>query len=150
MIKMIFVLNLKNYLEKHLRVWSFFLLVLILALIGSIKFAKTETLNWTIGLYCRGNLPDPKLDNFFIIEQNLRFIRVAKFDNDMVEFSKNAIELQITPNELFNRPEGLTINRETLAMKWRNSKKICALEDIENLEVLAQEHLIFLLKDNKL
>ena len=150
MIKMIFVLNLKNYLEKHLRVWSFFLLVLILALIGSIKFAKTETLNWTIGLYCRGNLPDPKLDNFFIIEQNLRFIRVAKFDNDMVEFSKNAIELQITPNELFNRPEGLTINRETLAMKWRNSKKICMLEEIENLEVLAQEHLIFLLKDNKL
>ena len=150
MIKMIFVLNLKNYLEQPLRVWSFFLLVLILALIGSIKFAKTETLNWTIGLYCRGNLPDPKLDNFFIIEKNLRFIRVAKFDNDMVEFSKNAIELQITPNELFNRPEGLTINRETLAMKWRNSKKICTLEEIENLQILAQKHLIFLLKDNKL
>lgn len=148
--KMIFVPILKEYLEKLSRVLSFFILVLILAIIGPIKFAKTETLNWTIGLYCRGNLPDPKLDNFFIIEQNLRFIRVAQFNNDMVEFSKTAIELQITPSELFNRPEGLTINRETLAMKWRNSKKICTLEEIENLETLAQEHLIFLLKDNKL
>jgi len=35
-------------------------------------------------------------------------------------------------------------------MKWRNSKKLCKLEEIENLEALAQGHLIFLLKDNKL
>ena len=68
----------------------------------------------------------------------------------MVNFSLPAIELQITPKELFNRPEGLTINRETLAMKWRNSKKLCNLEKIENLESLDKEHLIFLLKDNKL
>ncbi len=131
-------------------VWTPFLLFFASALIGPISVANTETLNWTIGLYCRGNLPDPKLDSFFILEENLRFIRVAQFNNDMVDFSISPIELQITPKELFNRPEGLTINRETLAMKWRNSKKICKLEEIQILESLAQEHLIFLLKDNKL
>ena len=149
MIKIIY-LNLKTSLEKLLGVWIPLLLFLISVIVGPISVAKTETLNWTIGLYCRGNLPDPKLDSFFIVEQNLRFIRVAQFNNDMVDFSMPAIELEITPKELFNRPEGLTINRETLAMKWRNSKKICKLEKIEKLEILAQEHLIFLLKDNKL
>ena len=148
--KMIFVLAFNKYPIKLFRVWTLLLIILLIALNSPFKLAKSETLNWTIGLYCRGNLPDPKLDSFFIVEQKLRFIRVAQFDNDMVDFSIPAIELQITPKELFNRPEGLTINRETLAMKWRNSKKICKLEEIENLESLAQEHLILLLKDNKL
>ena len=148
--RMIDELNLIKYSRKRFRVWNSLLLILILLFIGPYKIAKTETLNWTIGLYCRGNLPDPKLDSFFIIEQNLRFIRAAEFNNDVVNFSMPAIELQITPKELFNRPEGLTINRETLAMKWRNSKKVCKIEEIKNLENLAQDHLIFLLKDNKL
>ncbi len=111
---------------------------------------KAETLNWSIGLHCKSNLPDPKLDSFFIVEEKKRFIKVAHFDNDMVNFSSLPIALSITPKEFYNRPEGLTINRETLVMKWRNSKKLCYLKDIESLEQLAQQHLLVLLKDNKL
>ena len=147
---MIFFTITKNYVNKYLKKWSLFLLIIVLAFFQQISLGETKTLNWNIGLYCKGNLPDQRLDSFFIIEEKLRFIRYAQFNNDMVNFSLPAIELQITPKELFNRPEGLTINRETLAMKWRNSKKLCNLEEIENLEALAQGHLIFLLKDNKL
>ena len=68
----------------------------------------------------------------------------------MVNFSTPTIALSITPKEFYNRPEGLTINRETLVMKWRNSKKLCYLKDIQSLEQLAQQHLLLLLKDNKL
>ena len=110
----------------------------------------TETLNWSLGLHCKSNLPDPRLDSFFIVEEKKQFIRVAQFNNDMVYFSTPPIELSITPKEFYNRPEGLTINRETLVMKWRNSKKMCFLKDIESLEELAHQHLLLLLKDNKL
>ena len=111
---------------------------------------QAETLKWSIGLHCKSNLPDPRLDSFFIVEEKKRFIRVAQFNNDMVNFSMPPIELSITPKEFFNRPEGLTINRETLVMKWRNSKKMCYLQNIESLEKLAHQHLLLLLKDNKL
>ena len=112
--------------------------------------AQAETLNWSVGLHCKSNLPDPRLDSFFIVEEKKQFIRVAQFNNDMVDFSTPPIELSITPKEFYNRPEGLTINRETLVMKWRNSKKMCYLKDIESLEELAHQHLLLLLKDNKL
>ena len=95
-------------------------------------------------------MPDPKLDSFFIVEEKKRFIRVAQFNNDMINFSTPPIELSITPKEFYNRPEGLTINRETLVMKWRNSKKMCYLQNIKSLEKLAHQHLLLLLKDNKL
>lgn len=111
---------------------------------------QAETLNWSVGLHCKSNLPDPRLDSFFIVEEKKQFIRVAQFNNDMVDFSTPPIELSITPKEFYNRPEGLTINRETLVMKWRNSKKMCFLKDIESLEELAHQHLLLLLKDNKL
>lgn len=111
---------------------------------------EVETLNWSVGLHCKSNLPDPRLDSFFIVEEKKQFIRVAQFNNDMVDFSTPPIELSITPKEFYNRPEGLTINRETLVMKWRNSKKMCFLKDIESLEELAHQHLLLLLKDNKL
>ena len=111
---------------------------------------QAETLNWSVGLHCKSNLPDPRLDSFFIVDEKKQFIRVAQFNNDMVNFSTPPIELSITPKEFYNRPEGLTINRETLVMKWRNSKKMCYLKDIESLEELAHQHLLLLLKDNKL
>ncbi len=111
---------------------------------------QSETLKWSVGLHCKSNLPDPRLDSFFIVEEEKRFIRVAQFNNDMVNFSSPPIELSITPKEFYNRPEGLTINRETLVMKWRNSKKMCYLKDIFSLEQLARQHLLLLLKDNKL
>ena len=125
-------------------------LFLAIFLLSNPTIGKTETLNWSIGLYCKSNLPDPKLDSFFIVEEKKRFIKVAFFNNDMVDFSTPAIALSITPKEFYNRPEGLTINRETLVMKWRNSKKLCYLKDIQSLEQLAQQHLLLLLKDNKL
>ena len=125
-------------------------LCFIMIIFGTINLSVAETFKWSVGLHCKSNLPDPKLDSFFIIEEKRRFIRVAQFNNDIVEFSLPPIELQITPKEFYNRPEGLTINRETLAMKWRNSKKLCYIKDIKSLENLAQEHLKLLLKHNKL
>ena len=124
-------------------------LVLEVVLLSNPTIGK-ETLNWSIGLHCKSNLPDPKLDIFFIVEEKKRFIKVVRFNNDRVNFSEPPIALSITPKEFYNRPEGLTINRETLVMKWRNSKKLCYLKDIQSLEQLAQQHLLLLLKDNKL
>lgn len=125
-------------------------LALAIVSLSSPKIGQAETLNWSIGLHCKSNLPDPKLDSFFLVEEKKRFIKVAHFNNDMVNFSTRPIALSITPKEFFNRPEGLTINRETLVMKWRNTKKLCYIKDIERLEQLAQQHLLLLLKDNKL
>jgi hypothetical protein len=125
-------------------------LVLAVVLLSNPTIGKTETLNWSIGLHCKSNLPDPKLDSFFIVEEKKRFIKVVRFNNDRVNFYEPPIALSITPKEFYNRPEGLTINRETLVMKWRNSKKLCYLKDIQSLEQLAQQHLLLLLKDNKL
>lgn len=141
------ILKLKNF--KLLWCERVFL-VLAVVLLSNPTIGKTETLNWSIGLHCKSNLPDPKLDSFFIVEEKKRFIKVARFNNDMVNFSEPPIALSITPKEFYNRPEGLTINRETLVMKWRNSKKLCYLKDIQSLEQLAQQHLLLLLKDNKL
>ncbi|MDC3312171.1 hypothetical protein OAW28_05935 [Alphaproteobacteria bacterium] len=122
----------------------------LFAIVGGVSISKADTENWTMGLYCKSNLPDPKLDSFFIMEEKKKFIRVAEFNNDIVQFSLPPIELQITPKEFFNRPEGLIINRETLEMKWRNSKGICYIKEIETLKQLAQEHLVLLLNNNKL
>lgn len=141
------ILKLKNF--KLLWCERVFL-VLAVVLLSNPTIGKTETLNWSIGLHCKSNLPDPKLDIFFIVEEKKRFIKVVRFNNDRVNFSEPPIELSITPKEFYNRPEGLTINRETLVMKWRNSKKLCYLKDIQSLEQLAQQHLLLLLKDNKL
>ena len=129
----------KNYVDKYLKNLAPFFLIMVLVFFQQISLGKTETLNWNIGLYCKGNLPDQRLDSFFIIEEKLRFIRYAQFNNDMVNFSLPAIELQITPKELFNRPEGLTINRETLAMKWRNSKKLCKKKILSNCCLFCHE-----------
>ena len=108
------ILKLKNF--KLLWCERVFL-VLAVVLLSNPTIGKTETLNWSIGLHCKSNLPDPKLDSFFIVEEKKRFIKVARFNNDMVNFSARPIALSITPKEFYNRPEGLTINRETLVMK---------------------------------
>ena len=62
-------------------------LVLMVVLLSNPTIGKTETLNWSIGLHCKSNLPDPKLDSFFIVEEKKRFIKVALFNNDMFNFS---------------------------------------------------------------
>ena len=110
---------------EYLKFFSFKQSILFL-LLATVCFpiptkVQSETLNWSVGLHCKSNLPDPRLDSFFIVEEKKQFIRVAQFNNDMVHFSTPPIELTITPKEFYNRPEGLTINRETLVMKWRNS-----------------------------
>ena len=143
------ILNPKNKHLLYLKRSAIFLCCIIIIFVIT-NVSNAETFKWSIGLHCKSNLPDPKLDSFFIIEEKRRFIRVAQFNNDIVDFSLPPIELQITPKEFYNRPEGLTINRETLAMKWRNSKKLCYLKDIKSIEHLAQEHLKLLLKHNKL
>ena len=35
---------------------------------------EVETLNWSVGLHCKSNLPDPRLDSFFIVEEKKQFI----------------------------------------------------------------------------
>ena len=105
---------------------------------------------WTFGLFCESVSPDKRLNNFFLIDSQKEQLRVASFNADKVSFVMPAIQLDKTPDELVNRKSGLTLNRKTLEMKWRNRKSACQLKSVEELEKLAKDHLNFLLKDNKL
>jgi hypothetical protein len=105
---------------------------------------------WTIGLFCESVSPDKRLNNFFLIDSKKEQMRVASFNADKVSFVMPAIQLDKTPDELVNRKSGLTLNRKTLEMKWRNRKSACQLKTVEELNKLTEDHLNFLLKDNKL
>ena len=105
---------------------------------------------WKIGLFCSSVSPDKRLNNFFLIDANKEQMRVASFNDDMVSFVMPPIGLEKTPDELVNRKSGLTLNRKSLEMKWRNRKSACQIKTPEDLQKLAEGHLNFLLKDNKL
>ena len=105
---------------------------------------------WSVGLFCESVSPDKRLNNFFLIDSEKEQMRVASFNEDKVSFVMPAIRLEKTPDELVNRKSGLTLNRKTLEMKWRNRKSACQIETVAELEQLAQEHLNYLLKDNQL
>ena len=105
---------------------------------------------WSVGLFCESVSPDKRLNNFFLIDSEKEQMRVASFNEDKVSFVMPAIRLEKTPNELVNRKSGLTLNRKTLEMKWRNRKSACQLKSVEELDKLTEDHLNFLLKDNKL
>lgn len=120
--------------------------ILLFISITSSAFAQ----QWTFGLFCESVSPDKRLNNFFLIDSQKEQLRVASFNADKVSFVMPAIKLDKTPDELVNRKSGLTLNRKTLEMKWRNRKSACQLKTVEELEKLAEDHLNFLLKDNKL
>ena len=105
---------------------------------------------WSVGLFCESVSPDKRLNNFFLIDSEKEQMRVASFNEDKVSFVMPAIRLEKTPNELVNRKSGLTLNRKTLEMKWRNRKSACQIKTAAELEQLALEHLDYLLKDNQL
>ena len=123
-----------------------FTAILIFISITSSAFAQ----QWKFGLFCESVSPDKRLNNFFLIDSQKEQMRVASFNADKVSFVMPAIQLDKTPDELVNRKSGLTLNRKTLEMKWRNRKRACQLKSVEELEKLAEDHLNFLLKDNKL
>ena len=75
---------------------------------------------------------------------------VASFNDDKVSFDVPPIDLSKTPDELVNRKSGLTLNRKTLQMKWRNQKSQCKIKSVDELNELAQAHLNYLLSDNKI
>ena len=120
--------------------------ILFFISIASSAFAQ----QWTIGLFCESVSPDKRMHNFFLIDSQKEQMRVASFNADKVSFVMPAIRLDKTPDELVNRKSGLTLNRKTLEMKWRNRKSACQLKSVEELDKLAEDHLNFLLKDNKL
>ncbi len=75
---------------------------------------------------------------------------VASFNDDRVSFDTPPIGLSKTPDELVNRKSGLTLNRKTLQMKWRNQKSQCQIKSVDELNELAEAHLKYLLGDNKI
>ncbi len=105
---------------------------------------------WEVGLFCSSVSPDKRLNNFFLIDASKEQMRVASFNDDKVSFVMPPIRLKKTPDELVNRKSGLTLNRKSLEMKWRNRKSACQIKTPEELQNLAEDHLNFLLKDNKL
>ena len=128
------------------------LVYIFAAVIWPIGGAIAATLDkgWQTGLFCKSVFPDRALDNFFIIDDQKSRMLVASFNNDKVSFDGTPISLSKTPDELVNRKSGLTLNRKTLQMKWRNQKSQCEIRSIEELNVLAQAHLKYLLSDNKI
>jgi hypothetical protein len=114
--------------------------------------AKAKNLDkvWQTGLFCQSVFPERALDNFFVIDELKSRMLVASFNDDRVSFNKSPISLSRTPDELVNRKLGLTLNRKTLQMKWQNQKSQCQIKTVDELNVLAQEHLSFLLGDNKI
>ena len=105
---------------------------------------------WHTGLFCQSVFPDRALDNFFVIDVQKSQMLVASFNDDRVSFDAPPISLSKTPDELVNRKSGLTLNRKTLQMKWRNQKSQCQIKSVDELNALAQAHLTYLLSDNKI
>ena len=104
----------------------------------------------TTGLFCESVSPDKRLNNFFIINAEKSRMLVASFNEDKVSFAGAPITLSKTPDELVNRKSGLSLNRKTLEMKWRNRKSTCQITSVEDLRELAETHLTFLLSDNQI
>ena len=128
------------------------LVCLIATVIWPLAGATATTLEkvWQTGLFCQSVFPDRALDSFFLIDVQKSKMLVASFNNDKVSFDSAPIKLSKTPDELVNRKSGLTLNRKTLQMKWRNQKSQCQIRTAEELNVLAQAHLTYLLSDNKI
>ena len=105
---------------------------------------------WTTGLFCETVSPDRALNNFFIINAEKSRMLVASFNEDKVSFSGAPITLSKTPDVLVNRKSGLSLNRKTLQMKWRNRKSTCQITSVDELRELAKTHLTFLLSDNQI
>ena len=81
----------KNNIDQYLKNCSLFLLIIVLAFFQQISLGETETLKWNIGLYCKGNLPDQRLDSFFIIEEKFfsyKTIRLSQLDSLLIIASK--------------------------------------------------------------
>ena len=131
---------------RRLLIW----LVMILAAAHTTATAKTLDKVWQTGLFCQSVFPDRALDNFFVIDNQKSRILVASFNNDKVSFDSPPIKLDKTPVELVNRKTGLSLNRKTLQMKWRNQKSQCQIKSVGELNDLAEAHLIYLLSDNKI
>lgn len=106
--------------------------------------------SWATGLFCESVSPDRALNNFFIINAEKSLMLVASFNEDKVNFSGEPISLSKTPDALVNRKSGLSLNRKTLQMKWRNRKSTCQITSVDALRALAKTHLTFLLSDNKI
>ena len=128
------------------------LVCLIAVMVWPIAGATTTTLDkvWKTGLFCQSVFPDRALDNFFVIDVQKSRMLVASFNDDRVSFDAPPIGLSKTPDELVNRKSGLTLNRKTLQMKWRNQKSQCQIKSVDELNELAQAHLNYLLGDNKI
>ena len=122
---------------------------LVVFLFASLSFSATAQ-QWSVGLFCQSVSPDKRLNNFFLVDDKIEQLRIASFNQDKVSFLMPPIQLEKTPDELVNRKSGLTLNRKTLEMKWRNRKSACQIKTAAELEQLALEHLDYLLKDNQL
>merc|ERR1711988_166202 len=103
------------------------LVCLLSLMVWPIAGATATTLDkvWTTGLFCQSVFPDRTLDNFFVIDVQKSRMLVASFNDDRASFDAPPIGLSKTPDDLVNRKSGLTLNRKTLQMKWRNQKSKC-------------------------
>ena len=128
------------------------LMIVVLSLLVLPAAAKDNLSDegWTTGLFCESVSPDRALNNFFIINAEKSRMLVASFNEDKVNFSGEPISLSKTPDALVNRKSGLSLNRKTLQMKWRNRKSTCQITSVDALRALAKTHLTFLLSDNKI
>ena len=124
--------------------------VFSLVLLPAAASAQSLDDNWTTGLFCESVSPDRTLDNFFLINAEKDQMLVASFNEDKVSFAGAPITLAKTPDELVNRKSGLSLNRKTLEMKWRNRKSRCRITDVDEIQALAETHLITLLSDNQI
>ena len=128
------------------------LVCLVVIFAAALTGAKAKILDksWQTGLFCQSVFPDRALDNFFVIDDQKSRILVASFNDDKVSFDSPPLNLDKTPDELVNRKSGLSLNRKTLQMKWRNKKSQCQITSVDELNALAEAHLTFLLGDNKI
>ena len=122
--------------------------VFSLVLLPAAAGAQSLDDNWTTGLFCESVSPDRTLDNFFLINAQKSQMLVASFNEDKVSFAGAPIALAKTPDQLVNRKSGLSLNRKTLEMKWRNRKSRCRITSVDELQALAETHLTVLLSDN--
>ena len=128
----------------------FIIAVFSLFVLPAAAAAQSVDDSWTTGLFCESVSPDRTLDNFFLINAEKSQMLVASFNEDKVSFDAAPIALAKTPVELVNRKSGLSLNRKTLEMKWRNRKSRCRITTVAELQALAETHLTTLLSDNQI
>ena len=134
--------------SKMSKILGFLIAIMVWPFAGASGTTLDKT--WQTGLFCQSVFPDRALDNFFVIDVQKSLMLVASFNDDRVSFDAPPIGLSKTPDELLNRKSGLTLNRKTLQMKWRNQKSQCQIKSVDELNELAQAHLNYLLGDNKI